>query len=76
MTPAEFRATLAALGWTVRGLARVLGRPENTVGNWGRPSYSVPADVAEWLARRLACLRADPPPVVKESLTPPPTPAP
>lgn len=66
MTPTDLRATLATLGWTIRGLARVLGRPEGSVTNWTRPGYSVPPDVAGWLARREAAhrkmLRDDPPP--------------
>jgi hypothetical protein len=66
MTPAALKATLATLGWTIRGLARLLGRPEGTVGNWTREGYSVPDDVAEWLERRVAAhtamLRNDPPP--------------
>lgn len=67
MTPTEFRAALTTLGWTIRGLARLLARSEGTVGNWTRPGYSVPADVAAWLQRRLRAhqrmLEDDPPPV-------------
>jgi len=66
MTPTEFRTTLATLGWTIRGLARMLRRPEGTVTNWTKPQYSVPDDVAAWLGRRLAThqrmMRDDPPP--------------
>lgn len=66
MTPAELHATLRTLGWTIRGLARILGRPERSVGNWTRDRYSVPLDVAAWLQRRLAdhqrTMRDDPPP--------------
>ena len=66
MTPAELRATLAALGWTTRGLARFLGRPEPSVLNWLRPNYSIPPDVAAWLERRVAAhtraMQDDPPP--------------
>ena len=66
MTPTTFRQTLATLGWTIRGLARVLGRSEGTVTNWTRPGYSVPADVAAWLQRRVEAhqcmMRDDPPP--------------
>lgn len=66
MTPATLRTTLATLGWTIRGLARLLGRAEGTVGNWTRTGYSVPPEVAEWLRRRVAVheamLRDDPPP--------------
>lgn len=66
MTPTDFRSALATLGWTIRGLARVLGRPEGTVTNWTKPNYSVPDDVAEWLQRRVEAhkraMRDDPPP--------------
>jgi plasmid maintenance system antidote protein VapI len=66
MTHDEFLSTLKTLGWTVRGLARILGRPEGTVTNWRKPEYSVPADVAAWLRRRLRAhqrmMEDDPPP--------------
>lgn len=66
MTPADLHTTLRTLGWTIRGLARMLGRSEGTVGNWTRAGYSVPADVAAWLQRRVdahtAMMRDDPPP--------------
>lgn len=66
MTHAELRATLAALGWTTRGLARFLGRPEPSVLNWLSPTRTVPPDVAAWLTRRLAfhqrMMQDDPPP--------------
>lgn len=62
MTPATLRQTLATLGWTIRGLARLLDRPPPTVQNWLRPGYRVPDDVAAWLERRAQSLRDDPPP--------------
>ena len=66
MTPADLRAALETLGWTVRGLARMLGRPGGSVSNWTRNRYSVPPDVAAWLSRRVAehraMMRRDPPP--------------
>jgi len=66
MSPTELRAALATLGWTIRGLARLLGRPEGSVTNWTRCGYSVPLDVAAWLQRRVAtherAMRDDPPP--------------
>ena len=62
MTRPDLIATLATLGWTVRGLARLLGRSEETVGSWGKPGRAVPQDVAKWLDRRVASLKADPPP--------------
>ena len=66
MTPATFRQTLEALGWTTGGLARFLGCSHDRVRNWLRPAYRVPPDVAAWLQRRVAAhermMRADPPP--------------
>ena len=66
MNRADLSAALATLGWTIRGLARILGRPEGTVTNWTRDRYSVPPDVVAWLQRRVAAhqvmLRDDPPP--------------
>jgi len=66
MTRTTLRHTLATLGWTIRGLARMLARPEHSVTNWRKPGYSVPDDVAAWLERRLEAhhemMRADPPP--------------
>lgn len=63
MTPATFRATIAALGWSASTLASLLGRPRNTVIAWGSEARGGPPEAeAEWLARRLACLRSDPPP--------------
>ena len=54
--------TLATLGWTIRGLAKLLNRPPGTVQNWTRTGYRVPDDVAAWLERRVQALRDDPPP--------------
>ena len=66
MTHPQFLATLSRLGWSVREFAVQIGRSPNTVTNWTRPRYSVPADVAAWLERRLAwherAMRDDPPP--------------
>jgi hypothetical protein len=72
MTSTDFRAALATLGWSIRGLARMLGRPEGSVTNWTKPEYRVPPDVAAWLARRVVAhklaMLTDPPPI---AATPP-----
>lgn len=69
MTRPEYLAALATLGWTSSHLARVLGRSVHTVQNWARDRYSVPEDVAAWLARRVKtherAMRDDPPPLAK-----------
>lgn len=66
MTPTEFRAALDALGMSARSLARLLGRPPNTVIAWGDTKRGGPPDdAAAWLGRRLDALRDDPPPATK-----------
>lgn len=62
MTPAHLRHTLAALHWTQRGLADILGMDERQVRRWAAGQYPVPADIAEWLERRARSMEADPPP--------------
>ena len=49
MSPTRLRECLAALDWTQRGLARLLGRPEGTVRQWARGAVQIPPDVAAWL---------------------------
>lgn len=62
MTPTDFRAALAVLDWTQRGLARQLDRAEGTVRQWARGALPVPADVAAWLRARAEHAEATPPP--------------
>jgi hypothetical protein len=65
MTPTTFRAHLDALGWSIRGFAGILGRPQRTVHSW-LDRNAIPDDVAAWLQRRAdaheAAMRDDPPP--------------
>mgnify|MGYP002363188029 CR=1 FL=1 len=49
MTTGRLRECLDLLGWTQRGLARMLDRPEGTVRQWARGAVTVPDDVAAWL---------------------------
>jgi hypothetical protein len=71
MTPTDFRAALGTLGWSIRGLARMLGRPEGSVTNWTKPEYRVPPDVAAWLQRRVVAheraMQDDPPPCARNT---------
>lgn len=62
MTPAELRATLDHLGWSARQLGEMLEMHPKTPQHWLLGRAAVPPDVADWLQRRAACLRADPPP--------------
>ena len=51
MTPAQLRARLAALGWTQRHLAKMLGVTERTVSRWLAGSTPVPLHCQRYLAR-------------------------
>lgn len=63
MTPDRLRECLAALGWTQRGLARLLERQEGTVRQWARAAVQIPDDVAGWLEIRAKHAERHPPPV-------------
>ncbi len=62
MTPERLGACLAALSWTQRGLAKLLGRHPSTVRQWARGDVRVPADVAVWLEALVRCHERHPPP--------------
>ena len=62
MTPERLRECLAALAWTQRGLARLLGRPEGTVRQWLAGVVRVPVDVAAWLEALARFHERHPPP--------------
>ena len=66
MTPDRLRELLAVLGWSQRGLARLVNRDVSLVRRWCDGERSVPVEVGEWLERmaeRIAkMLAADPPP--------------
>jgi DNA-binding transcriptional regulator YdaS (Cro superfamily) len=62
MTPDRLRESLALLGWTQRGLARLLGRQEGTVRQWARGAVTIPADVAAWIEQRARHAARTPPP--------------
>jgi transcriptional regulator with XRE-family HTH domain len=65
VSPDRLRACIEALGWTQRGLARMLGRHEGTVRQWARGTVSVPDDVAAWLETRASVAEVTPAPVRK-----------
>ena len=62
MTAPQFLAALAALHWSVRGVAAILGRPPGPVHRWADGTARVPDDVAAWLVARVAAAEALPPP--------------
>ena len=49
MEPTRLRDCIKVLGWTQRGLARLLDRQEGTVRQWARGAVEIPEDVAAWL---------------------------
>ena len=49
MTPAEFDAALAALGWSARYLAGLLGCNRTLPLAWSSGRATVPVPVAAWL---------------------------
>ena len=62
MTPTAFRAALAALDWTQRGLADLLGIHPTTVRRWALGEARIPEQIAAWLETLAAFHRAHPVP--------------
>jgi hypothetical protein len=62
MTSTEFRACLATLDWSPRSLAHLIDRDERMVRRWGSGQYTIPDDVADWLATLAAFHDRHPPP--------------
>jgi DNA-binding transcriptional regulator YdaS (Cro superfamily) len=63
MTPTRLRQCLDVLGWTQRGLARLLDRQEGTIRQWARGAVQIPDDVARWIEVRSRHAERTPPPV-------------
>lgn len=55
----QFEATLAALGWTQRGLARMIGKQEKQLRRW-KLSGDFPLDLAKSLDQRVIYSRQHP----------------
>lgn len=53
MTPAEFTAALAALGYSQAAFGRLIDYKPNQVNSWARGRGKVPVVVAEYLRLRL-----------------------
>jgi ribosome-binding protein aMBF1 (putative translation factor) len=49
MTPERFRECVRHIGWSMRGLADMLGLHETRTRRWASGQYPVPEDVARWL---------------------------
>lgn len=63
MTPAQFRAALAALGWSLRELSRRLGCSMTLPTRWAAGQGPVPAELARWLGLLAAAIGRYPVPV-------------
>lgn len=63
MTSTRLRECLQILGWTQRGLARLLERQEGTVRQWARGAVQVPDNVVLWLEIRAKHAEHNPPPI-------------
>lgn len=62
MTPTRLRECLAALHWTQRGLAAILGCSDSLTRRWAAGSDTVPPAVAAWLEGLTAAHAAHPVP--------------
>jgi plasmid maintenance system antidote protein VapI len=62
MTPARFLACLAALHWSQRGFAAVIGYDDRLVRRWVAGERPIPPAIAAWLERAAAWHEANPPP--------------
>jgi len=60
MTPGEMRECLDALSWSQTMLAMRLGIEERRVSDWVRGRRDMPPNLADWLRRSAASLRAEP----------------
>ncbi len=61
MTPDHFRACLAALHWSQRGLAALLDIDERQIRRWATGA-TIPAPIAAWLDRLAQFHAKNPPP--------------
>lgn len=71
MTPTRLRECIEILGWSQRGLARMLGRDEGTARQWARGATRIPDDVAAWLERLARFHERNPPPARDRNETAP-----
>lgn len=62
MTPVEFSAALAALGWSRRHLAEQLDCDVTLANRWASGRAAIPPRIARWLMRRVKDLQRDPAP--------------
>ena len=57
MTPAQFTAALATIGWSQRHLATLLACDTNLPTRWATGRAAVPPALAAWLGKLAECHR-------------------
>lgn len=62
MSPSRFRDCVAALGWTLRGLAAILQCDDRIIRRWASGDADIPPSVATWLETLAKTHEALPPP--------------
>lgn len=62
MTSTRFHEILAALHWSQRGLADILGCSDGLIRSWATGRSPVPASIATWLEARAMAIQGLPPP--------------
>jgi transcriptional regulator with XRE-family HTH domain len=62
VTSERFRACLAALDWSQRSFASLMGINFVTVHRWATGKQEIPTDIAAWLETLARCHEANPRP--------------
>jgi hypothetical protein len=65
MTPARFLEALAALHWTQRGFAALIGYDERLVRRWASGHRPIPREMGDWLEAAARWHEKNPPPPQK-----------
>ncbi len=63
MTPDRFHECLAALDWSQRGLAKLLGVHDGRTRRWASGRYPIPEPIAAWLDTLARFHEAHPAPI-------------
>ena len=62
MSPDRLRECLAALAWSQRDFATIIGRDERQVRRWAAGDYDIPEHIAAWLEKLVRFHERNPPP--------------
>jgi hypothetical protein len=62
MTPARFLEALAALHWSQRGFAALIGYDERLVRRWASGHRPIPGELSAWLEDAARWHEKNPPP--------------